>query len=333
MRLGNDACCKSPWLVRAGVLILAFACLAAQPSSAQTYPSRQIELVVPFVAGGTTDTVARLIAQRLSDRWAQPAIVNNRPGGGSTIGTNLVARAMPDGHTLLVTTIAFAINASLQKQPYDAITDFAAITEIASIPLMLVVHSSLPVKNVKEFIAYSKAQPSGLDYATSGPGTSTHVAAEMFKSMTGANLVHLPFKGNAEVLNALLGGHVKAHFGLIASTLQHVRSGALRVLAVTTTKRLAALPDVPTIAELGYPGYEISSWQGIFAPAGTPKEIIGKLNAEVVQMLARPEVRQRISREGADPIGSAPAEFTERFRDEVAKWGKVVKDSGLATAK
>ena len=333
MRLGNDACCKSPWLVRAGVLILAFACLAAQPSSAQTYPSRQIELVVPFVAGGTTDTVARLIAQRLSDRWSQPAIVNNRPGGGSTIGTNLVARAMPDGHTLLVTTIAFAINASLQKQPYDAITDFAAITEIASIPLMLVVHSSLPVKNVKEFIAYSKAQPSGLDYATSGPGTSTHVAAEMFKSMTGANLVHLPFKGNAEVLNALLGGHVKAHFGLIASTLQHVRSGALRVLAVTTTKRLAALPDVPTIAELGYPGYEISSWQGIFAPAGTPKEIVGKLNAEVVQMLALPEVRQRISREGADPVGSTPAEFTERFRDEVAKWGKVVKDSGLATAK
>jgi len=288
---------------------------------------------VPFVAGGTTDTVARLIAQRLSDRWSQPAIVNNRPGGGSTIGTNLVARAMPDGHTLLVTTIAFAINASLQKQPYDAIMDFAAITEIASIPLMLVVHSSLPVKNVKEFIAYSKAQPSGLDYATSGPGTSTHVAAEMFKSMTGANLVHLPFKGNAEVLNALLGGHVKAHFGLIASTLQHVRNGALRVLAVTTTKRLAALPDVPTIAELGYPGYEISSWQGIFAPAGTPKEIVGKLNAEVVQMLALPEVRQRISREGADPVGSTPAEFTERFRDEVAKWGKVVKDSGLATAK
>ena len=333
MGLGNDACCRSPWLVRAGVPILAFACLAAQPSGAQTYPSRQIELVVPFVAGGTTDTVARLIAQRLSDRWSQPAIVNNRPGGGSTIGTNLVARAMPDGHTLLVTTIAFAINASLQKQPYDAITDFAAITEIASIPLMLVVHTSLPVKNVKEFIAYSKAQPSGLDYATSGPGTSTHVAAEMFKSMTGANLVHLPFKGNAEVLNALLGGHVKAHFGLIASTLQHVRNGALRVLAVTTTKRLAALPDVPTIAELGYPGYEISSWQGIFAPAGTPKEIVGKLNAEVVQMLALPEVRQRISREGADPVGSAPAEFTERFRDEVAKWGKVVKDSGLATAK
>ena len=333
MGLVNEAYRMNLWLVRAGATIVAFACLAAQPCGAQTYPNRQIEIVVPFVAGGTTDTVARLIAQRFSERWSQPAIVNNRPGGGSTIGTNLVARTAPDGHTLLVTTIAFAINASLQKQPYDAIADFTAITEIASIPLMLVVHSSLPVKNVQEFIAYSKAQPSGLDYATSGPGTSTHVAAEMFKSMTGANLVHLPFKGNAEVLNALLGGHVKAHFGLVASTLQHVRSGALRVLAVTTTKRLAALPDVPTIAELGYPGYEISSWQGVFAPAGTPKDIIGKLNAEIVQMLALPEVRERISREGADPVGSTPVEFAERFRNEVEKWGKVTKDSGLSTTR
>jgi tripartite-type tricarboxylate transporter receptor subunit TctC len=329
----NHACRVISWLVRSALPILAISSTLAQPCAAQSYPNRQIELVVPFVAGGTTDTVSRLIAQRLSERWSQPAIVSNRPGGGSTIGTNLVARAAPDGHTLLVTTIAFAINASLQKQPYDAIADFTAITEIASIPLMLVVHSSLPVKNVAEFIAYSKAQPSGLDYATSGPGTSTHVAAEMFKSMTGANLVHLPFKGNAEVLNALLGGHVKVHFGLIASTLQHVRSGALRVLAVTTTKRLAALPDVPTIAELGYPGYEISSWQGVFAPAGTPHDIVGKLNSEIIQMLALPEVRERISKEGADPVGSTPAEFTERFRNEVIKWAKVVRDSGLASPK
>ena len=193
--------------------------LAANPCVAQTYPNHQIKLMVPFVAGGTTDTVARLIAQRLSDRWGQPAIVNNRPGGGSSIGTGAVAKAAPDGHTLLVTTIAFAINASLQKQPYDAVKDFAPITEIASIPLMLVVHNSLPVTTVKEFIEYSKTQPGGLDYATSGPGTSTHLAAEMFKTMTGANLVHVPFKGNAEVLNALLGGHVKVHFALTASTL------------------------------------------------------------------------------------------------------------------
>lgn len=315
---------------RIGAAALVLSLIAAAPCPAQTYPSRQIELVVPFVAGGTTDTVARLISQRLSDRFGQPAIVNNRPGGGSSIGTAAVAKAAPDGHTLLVTTIAFAINASLQKQPYDAVKDFVPITEIASIPLMLVVHNSLSVNTIKEFIEYSKAQPSGLDYATSGPGTSTHLAAEMFKTMTGAKLVHVPYKGNAEVLNALLGGHVKVHFALTASTLQHVRSGALRVLAVTTEKRLPDLPDVPTVAELGYPDYEISSWQGVFAPAGTPKDIVGKLNGEIVAMLQTPEVQARITREGAVPVGSSPKQWSERFRNEVDKWAKVAKSAGLS---
>jgi tripartite-type tricarboxylate transporter receptor subunit TctC len=313
-------------------IALALAIFAAAPCAAQTYPSRQIELVVPFVAGGTTDTVARLIAQRLSDHWGQPAIVSNRPGGGSSIGTSQVAKAAPDGRTLLVTTIAFAINASLQKQPYDAVKDFAAITEIASIPLMLVVHNSLPVHNVREFIDYSKAQAAGLDYATSGPGTSTHLAAEMFRTMTGANLVHVPFKGNAEVLNALLGGHVKVHFALTASTLQHVRSGALRALAVTPEKRLPDLPDVPTIAEFGYPGYEISSWQAVFVPAGTPKDIIDRLSGEIVAMLNTPEVKARITQEGALPIGSSPGQWSERFRNEVEKWARVAKSAGLSPA-
>jgi tripartite-type tricarboxylate transporter receptor subunit TctC len=311
---------------------LAIGVFAASPCAAQTYPSHQIDLVVPFVAGGTTDTVARLIAQRLADKWGQPAVVNNRPGGGSSIGTALAAKAAPDGYTLLVTTIAFAINASLQKQPFDAVKDFAPITEIASIPLMLVVHNSLPVHNVKEFIEYSKAQPAGLDYATSGPGTSTHLAAEMFKTMTGAKLVHVPFKGNAEVLNALLGGHVKVHFALTASSLQHVRSGALRVLAVTTENRLPDLPDVPTVAELGYPGYEISSWQGVFAPAGTPKNIIDRLNGEIVAMLRTPEVQARIKHEGAVPVGSSPEQWSERFRGQVAKWAKVAQSAGLSPA-
>ena len=312
------------------LLLLSWA--AGEARAAEPYPNRPIELVVPFVAGGTTDTVARLIAQRLTDSWSFPAIVNNRPGGGSTIGTSLVAKAQPDGHTLLVTTIAFAINASLQKQPYDAVNDFTAISELASIPLMLVVHPSLPVHNVKEFIAYSKAQPAGLDYASSGPGTSTHLAAEMFNAMTGSKLVHVPFKGNAEVLNALLGGHVKSHFALTASTLQHVRSGAVRALAVTTENRLPDLPDVPTIAELGYPGYEISSWQGVFAPAGTPKETVGRLNQEIVAMLKTPEVEARIRREGAIPVGSSPEAFSVRFKNEVAKWARVVKSAGLASS-
>jgi tripartite-type tricarboxylate transporter receptor subunit TctC len=312
-------------------LTLAMATFAPVSGAAQTYPSRQIDLVVPFVAGGTTDNAARLIAQRLQDKWGQTVIVNNRPGGGSSIGTNVVAKAVPDGHTLLVTTIAFAINAGMQKQPYDAIKDFAPITEISSIPLMLVVHPSLPAANMQEFMALAKATPAGLDYASSGAGTSPHLAAEMFKTMTGANLVHVPFKGNAEVMNSLLGGHVKVHFGLSASSLQHVRSGKLRALAVTTEKRLPELPDVPTVAELGNPGYEITSWQGVFAPAGTPKEIVDRLNSEIVALVSTPEVQERIKREGAYPIGSTPGQFAERFRNEIAKWAKVAKDSGLAT--
>jgi tripartite-type tricarboxylate transporter receptor subunit TctC len=303
---------------------------ASLPGVAQNYPSKQIELVVPFVAGGTTDTAARLISQRLSDQWGQPVIVSNRPGGGSSIGTNLVAKAAPDGHTLLVTTIAFAINASLQKQSYDALKDFTAVSELSTIPLMLVVHPSLPINNLKEFIEYSKAQPAGLDYATSGPGTSTHLAAEMFNAMTGSKLVHVPFKGNAEVINALIGGHVKVHFALTASTLQHVRNGTVRAIAVTTEKRLPDLPDVPTIAELGYPAYEISSWQGVFAPAGTSKEIVARLNREIVAMLKTPEVHARITREGAIPIGNSPEEFSARFKNEVEKWARIAKSAGLA---
>jgi tripartite-type tricarboxylate transporter receptor subunit TctC len=310
-------------------IAVATAIFAASPAAAQIYPSRQIELVVPFVAGGTTDTVARLISQRLSDRWGQPVIVSNRPGGGSSIGTSQVAKAAPDGHTLMVTTIAFAINASLQKQPYDAVKDFSPITEIASIPLMLVVHNSLPVHNVKEFIKYSKAQPAGLDYATSGPGTSTHLAAEMFKTMTGANLVHVPFKGNAEAMNSLMGGHVKIYFALVPAVLQHIKAGTLRAIAVTTEERLPYLPDVPTIAELGFPGYEISSWQGVFAPAGTPKDIVFKINGELVRMLNVPDVRRRISQEGADPVGSTPDAFANRVKNEITKWTKVIRTSGI----
>jgi tripartite-type tricarboxylate transporter receptor subunit TctC len=196
--------------------------------------------------------------------------------------------------------------------------------------MILVVHPSLPVTNLQEFIAYTKASPVGLDFASAGAGTSTHLAAEMFKSMAGSNLVHVPFKGNAEVMNALLGGHIKIYFSLVPTVLQHVKAGTLRALAVTTEKRLAYLPDLPTIAESGFPGYEINSWQGVFAPAGTPREVITKINREIVHMLNEPEVRERMAREGADPVGSTPEQFSRRLATEIAKWAKVAKDTGMA---
>jgi tripartite-type tricarboxylate transporter receptor subunit TctC len=301
-------------------------------AAAQDYPKKQIDLIVPFVAGGTTDNIARLIAQRFTDAWSQPVVVLNRPGGGGTIGAAAAAKATSDGYTLLVTTIAFAINAGLQKLPYDTLKDFAPVSELASIPLMLVVHPSIPATNIAEFVALAKSKPGGLEYASSGAGTSTHLAAEMFKSMAGVNLVHVPFKGNAEAMNAMLGGHVKTYFALAPAVLQHVKAGSLRVLAVTTEQRLPYLPDVPTMAELGFRGYEITSWQGVFAPAGTPKDVVAKINSELVRMINSPEVRARMSREGADPVGSSPEQFAERMRNEVAKWSKVARDAGMATA-
>jgi tripartite-type tricarboxylate transporter receptor subunit TctC len=314
------------------VTALMLAGTLATPVTAQTYPNKQIELVVPFVAGGTTDIVARMIAQRFSDNWSATAIVSNRPGGGSMIGTAAVAKSPPDGHTLLVTTIAFAINAGMQKLPFDPIKDFTPISELTSIPLMLVVHPSVPATNLREFIALIKANPGKWDYATSGAGTSPHLATEMFKSMAGLNIVHVPFKGNAEAMNAFLGGHVKIYFAQVPAVLQHVKAGSLRPIAVTTDKRLPYLPGVPTIAELGFPSYEISAWQGMFAPAGTPKEVIGKIGGEIVRMLKSPDVRERIEREGSDPVGSTPDEFVERFRNEITKWAKVTKEAGMQSS-
>ena len=213
--------------------------------------------------------------------------------------------------------------------PTIPIEDFTPITELASLPLMLVVHASVPATNLQEFIALAKSKPGGWDYASSGTGTSPHLAAEMFKSMAGIELVHVPFKGNAEAMNSLMGGHVKIYFALVPAVLQHIKTGALRAIAVTTEERLPYLPDVPTIAELGFPGYEISSWQGVFAPAGTPKDVVGKINGELVRMLNVPEIRRRISQEGADPVGSTPDAFATRVKNEITKWTKVIKTSGI----
>jgi tripartite-type tricarboxylate transporter receptor subunit TctC len=301
----------------------------ASAASAQDYPKKPIELIVPYTAGGTTDNIARLIAQRLTEAWGATVVVNSRPGGGGSLGANVVAKAVPDGHTLLVATIGFAITPAMQKLPFDPIRDFAPITEIASLPLMLVVHPSVPANNLREFVAMAKAQPGKWDFASAGIGTSPHLAGEMFKAMAGVDLVHVPFKGNSEVTNALLGGHIKVYFSLVPSSLQFVRNGMLRALAVTTEQRLPYLPDVPTIAESGFPGYEISSWQGVFAPAGTPPDTHAKISGELMRMIRTPEVRLRITSEGADPVGSSPEQFTDRVQGEIAKWAKVIKAAGI----
>src|SRR5215470_7630805 len=306
-----------------------FSGIGTTPALAQAYPTKPIEIIVPFVAGGTSDILARMIAQRFTDSWSATVVVNNRAGGGSMIGTAAVAKSPPDGHTLLVTTIAIAINAGLQKLSFDPVKDLAPVSELTSIPLMLVVHPSVPATNLKELVALLKANPGKWDYATSGAGTSPHLATEMFKSAAAVDMVHLPFKGNAEAMNALLGGHVKIYFAQVPAVLQHVKAGAIRALAVTTEKRLPYLSDVPTIAELGYPGYEISSWQGMFAPAGTPKQILDKIAGETIRMLKSPEVGERLAREGSDPIGTTPEEFSRRYQAEIIKWAKVAKDAGM----
>ena len=298
-------------------------------ASSQPYPNKPISLVVPFVAGGSTDVTARAIGQKLSTSLGKQVVVENKPGGGSTIGVAYVAKSPADGYTLLFTTISLAINAGLRpKLSYDTIKDLQPIIQISSLPLVLVINPNLPPKTLQEFIAYAKANSGKINYASSGSGTSPHLAGEMFKTMTGVSMMHIPYKGNAPVLNDLLAGQVDAHFGLVPGMLPYIKSGKLRALAVTTKTRVASLPDVPTIMELGYPNYEINSWQGLFAPANTPPEIIAKLHEATSQILSDSEFRGVLTKEGSEPVGGSVAQFTTHVTNEVNKWAKVVKDSG-----
>lgn len=298
-------------------------------ATAQGFPAKQIRIVAPFPAGGSTDVTARLIGQKLTEVWGQQVILENRPGAGGTIGAEYVAKAAPDGHVLLMTTIALAINASLQRKlPFDTLKDLAPITQISALPLLLVVHPSVPVRNVKELVALARARPGQLTYASSGAGTSPHLAAEMFKTMAAVDMIHVPYKGNAPAMTDLLGGHVSVNFGLLPPLLPQVKAGKLRALAVTMARRVAVLPELPTIAESGYPDYEINSWQGMLAPGATPKEVITRLNVEIVRIIGLPEVRDRLAADGAEPIASSPEQFAAHLRAEVAKWAKVVKESG-----
>jgi tripartite-type tricarboxylate transporter receptor subunit TctC len=319
-------------LFRTGVAFLA-AVFTVQIAQAQSWPNKPIRLVVPFSAGGNTDIVARLFAQELSKTLGQPVVVENKPGASGNIGADAVAKSAPDGYTLVMGTVGtHAINASLyKKMPYDAIKDFAPVTLLASVPNVLVVPVSLPVKSVKELVAYGKANPGKLSFASSGVGTSIHLSGEMFRTTTGIDMTHIAYKGSAPAVTDLIAAQVQLMFDNLPTSLQYVKADKLRALAVTTAKRIEALPDVPTMIESGFPGFETGSWFGVFAPAATPKDIIARLNTELLKIAQTPEMQQKLLQSGAEPVGKGSEEFTAYVRSETTKWAKVVKDSG-ATA-
>jgi len=296
---------------------------------AQGYPGKPIRIVVPFPPGGGTDIVARILTQKLSESFGANFVIDNRAGAGGSIGTEMVAKAPPDGYTLGIVSGSHAINPSLySKLPFDAVRDFAPVTMLVSGPGLLVVHPSLPVKTVKELIALAKGKPGQLNYASAGNGTPPHLAGELFKSMAGVDMVHVPYKGNTPAFVDLISGQVSLSFPTIPSALPHVQAGRLRALAVTSRKRSAVMPQLPTIAESGLPGYDTSSWFGMLAPAGTPREIVRKLQQESAKVLQLRDVREKLLSQGLEPVGSTPEEFAATIESEIAKWAKVVKASG-----
>lgn len=313
-----------------GAALVALTLSASAYAQSGPYPTRPIRIVVPQSAGASTDLTARLMGQKLSVALGQPVVIDNRPGAGSIIGTDLVAKAAPDGYTLLVVASSITLNPTLHKDlPFDPLRDLAPITQLSAFPNMLVVHPSLPVKNVKELIALARAKPGTINYGSSGSATGTHLSAELFKYMTGIDLVHVPYKGGGPAVQALLGGQVQLNFATIVTVLPHVRAGKLRAIAVTTARRSPSAPDVPTIAESGVPGYDHGPWNGFLAPARTPRPIILRLNEEVVRILQAPETKTVFASEGAEPVGNKPDEFGAIIKSETAKWAKVIRAAGI----
>ncbi len=299
-------------------------------AAADAYPAKPIRFVVAFPPGGGTDIIARSIAQKLAERIAQQVVVDNRPGAGGNIGTDIVAKAAPDGYTMLMGSAGpLAINASLfAKMPFDPVRDLAPVTLAASTPNVLVLHPSLKAATVKELIALARARPGEINFASSGHGTPAHLAGELFNSMAGVKMVHVPYKGAAPALADLLGGQVQLMFSTMPPALPHVKDGKLRALAVTSAKRSPAAPELPTVDEIALPGFEANTWHGVVVPAGTPETIVARLNREIVAILHLPEVVERLSGQGAEPVGSTPQEFAAYIKSEALKWAKVVRDSG-----
>ena len=299
-------------------------------AAADVYPAKPVRFVVAFPPGGGTDIIARSIAQKLAERLAQQVVVDNRPGAGGNIGTDIVAKSAPDGYTILMGSAGpLAINASLFKtMPFDPIRDLAPVTLAASTPNVLVVHPSLNAATVKDLIALARARPGEINFASSGYGTPAHLAGELFNSMAGVKLVHVPYKGAAPALADLLGGQVQLMFSTMPPALPHVKDGKLRALAVTSAKRSPAAPELPTVDEIALPGFEANTWHGVVVPAGTPAVIVARLNSEIVAILHLPDVVERLSGQGAEALGSTPEEFATYIKSETVKWAKVVRDSG-----
>jgi len=315
----------------AGLVGVALLAMAASTAIAQTaYPTRPIRIIVPSSAGGGTDILTRILTPRFSERLGQSAIVDNRPGAGSIIGNDAVAKAPPDGYTLLMGISTLAILPSMHKKlPYDAQRDLAPITETISAPNILVVHPSLPVRSVKELVAFARERPGQLNFASAGLGTNPHLSMELFLSMTRLKMVHIAYKGSAPAMIDLLSGNVVVMTSTMLAGLPHVRTGRLRGLAVTGTKHSAVLPDLPTVAEAGVPGYEAVQWYGLFAPPQTPKEIIAKLHTAMAGVLHSPEIQKKFAGDGAETVGNSPEEFAQFLKSETVKWGKVVRSAGI----
>jgi len=312
--------------------LLALALCWPVASSAQDYPNKTVRIIVPFGAGGPADVYSRQLAQYLSESLKQSFVVEDRPGAGSIIGTDAVAKSAPDGYTLLAMSNTHTTNESLTpNKPFQLMRDFVPVAGINYSDLVMVIHPSVSAKDLKEFIAYAKSKPGQLNYASSGPGTPYHMAGELFKAMSGTNLVHVPHKASGEMRNSVIGGHVQMGFDAITTMASNVKAGQVRALGTSASKRSTVLPDVPTIAEAGVPGYESTIWLGIMAPAGTPKAIVDKLNAEINKAINRVEVKAAWDQQGAVALVMTPAEFDAYLRKDIEKWAQVVKSAGLKT--
>jgi tripartite-type tricarboxylate transporter receptor subunit TctC len=314
------------------VIALALAPALSWPGAAvaQDYPSRPVKIIVPFGAGGPADVYSRVLAQHLSDALKQPFVVENRPGAGSIVGTDAVAKSPPDGYTLLAMSNTHTTNESLTaNKPFQLMRDFVPVAGINYSDLVMVIHPSVPAKDLKEFIAYAKANPGKLNYASSGTATPYHMAGELFKAMSGTDMVHVPHKASGEMRNSVIGGHVQMAFDAITTMASNVKAGQVRALGTSAANRSSVLPDVPTVAEAGVPGYESTIWLGIMAPAGTPKAIVDRLNAEIVKAVNRADVKEAWDKQGAVPLVMTPAEFDAYLRKDIDKWAQVVKSANL----